>query len=84
LPDELPGYLIVDLQMPEMGGLELLQHLKCSGIRIPTIIITAHNEVGGRERCESAGALAFLLKPLQAASLFAALNDADGHRAVKD
>jgi FixJ family two-component response regulator len=78
LPDGLPACLIVDLQMPEMNGLELLQHLKRSNIHIPSIIITAHGDAGVRERCESAGAIAFLLKPLQDASLFAAIENARG------
>jgi FixJ family two-component response regulator len=76
LPDGLPGCLIVDLQMPGMTGLELLNHLKRQGIRIPTVIITAHGDAGTRERCESAGAIAFLSKPLRNASLFAAIDDA--------
>jgi FixJ family two-component response regulator len=76
LPDGLPECLILDLQMPEMTGLELLQHLKSTGIKIPTIIITAHGDAGVRERCVSAGAVAFLLKPVQDLALFAAIDDA--------
>jgi FixJ family two-component response regulator len=76
LPDGLPECLILDLQMPEMTGLELHQHLTRRGIQIPTIIITAHGEIGVRERCEAAGAIAFLSKPVQDTSLFAAINDA--------
>ena len=45
LPAGLPGCLIVDLQMPEMNGLELQQHLVSNGIKIPTILITAHADV---------------------------------------
>jgi FixJ family two-component response regulator len=75
LPDGLPECLIVDLQMPDMTGLELQRHLTHAGIRIPTIVITAHDEPGARERCESAGASAFLSKPLQDTSLLAALNE---------
>jgi FixJ family two-component response regulator len=75
LPDGLPECLIVDLQMPQMSGLELLQHLTRTSIRIPTIIITAHAESGIRERCKAAGAVGFLTKPLQDTSLFAALED---------
>jgi len=77
LPDGLPDCLIVDLQMPGMTGLELQQHLVKAGIKIPTIVITAHGDVAARERCESAGAIAFLLKPLQDTSLFAAIAAAD-------
>jgi FixJ family two-component response regulator len=78
LPDGLPQCLIVDLQMPEMSGLELLQHMARVGLRIPAIVITAHSDERARERCESAGASSFLLKPLQDASLLAAINDATG------
>jgi FixJ family two-component response regulator len=78
LPEGLPECLIVDLQMPEMTGLELQRHLTRSGIQIPTIVITAHNEAGARERSESAGAVAFLSKPLQDTSLLAAIDDARG------
>jgi len=76
LPAGLPECLIVDLQMPEMSGLELLQHLTRNAIQIPTIIITAHGDVGMRQRCESAGAVAFLTKPLQDTALLAAIAEA--------
>ena len=72
----LPQCLILDLQMPEMGGLELLQQLTSTGIQIPTIIITAHGDIEVRDRCEDAGVIAFLTKPLQEAPLFAAIDDA--------
>jgi FixJ family two-component response regulator len=76
LPDGLPQFLIVDLQMPGMSGLELQRHLIREGIKIPTIVITAHYEAGAREPCESAGVAAFLSKPLQDARLLAAIDDA--------
>ena len=78
LHEGLPECLIVDLQMPDMTGLELQRHLNRSGLRIPTIVITAHNEAGARERCESTGAVAFLSKPLQDTSLLAAIESATG------
>src|SRR5262245_10943907 len=64
LPDGVPGCLIVDLQMPEMTGLELHRHLTHCGLRIPTIIITAHGDDMVRERSEAAGVIAVLSKPL--------------------
>jgi FixJ family two-component response regulator len=76
LPDGLPDCLILDLQMPEMTGLELQHHLTRRGIQIPTIVITGHGDIGMRERCECAGAMAFLSKPVQDTSLFAAIDDA--------
>src|SRR6201999_3170411 len=50
LPGGLPECLIVDLQMPEMNGLELQQHLLRNGMEIPTILITAHADAASREQ----------------------------------
>ena len=76
LPGGLPECLIVDWQMPEMSGLDLLEHLRRSGIQVPTIIISAHGDGGARQRCIFAGALAFLAKPLQDTELLAAIDAA--------
>jgi FixJ family two-component response regulator len=71
-----PHCLIVDLHMPEMTGLELQHHLIRDGVNIPTIAITAHKEFGAEQRCRSAGARAFLLKPIQEDTLLAAITSA--------
>jgi FixJ family two-component response regulator len=75
LPDGLPECLIVDLQMPEMNGLELQQHLLRNGMKIPTILITAHADVALRD---NGGLVASLRKPLQEQALFAAIDRAIG------
>jgi FixJ family two-component response regulator len=74
----VPECLIVDLQMPEMSGLELHQHLTKGGFEIPTIIITAHDDSDVRRRCEAAGTAAYLLKPLHDTAFFAAIDKARG------
>lgn len=76
LPEWRPVCLIADLQMPEMTGLELQQYLTRKGIQIPTIIISAHDEPGMRERCNCAGAIACLSKPIDDVLLFAAIQAA--------
>jgi FixJ family two-component response regulator len=76
LPAEVPECLIVDLQMPEMTGLELQGELTRLGARIPTIVITAHNELGLRERCLAAGAAAYLIKPLDGTQLLSSIDSA--------
>jgi len=75
LPAGLPDCLIVDLQMPEMNGLELQQCLVGSGIKIPTILITAHADVALRDQ---AGLVASLRKPLQEKALLDAIDKAVG------
>lgn len=71
-----PNCLILDLQMPGMNGLDVMRFLEQSGIRIPTIVITAHDELNMRESCLGAGAAAYLRKPLDADELLKAIADA--------
>jgi FixJ family two-component response regulator len=75
LSEGTPQCLIVDLQMPEMSGLELHRHLTSRGTHVPTIIMTAHPGAEVQQRCEAAGAI-FLAKPLQNALLFDAITRA--------
>jgi FixJ family two-component response regulator len=69
---------ILDVQMPGMTGLEVQAWLAQAGNALPIIFITAHDEVGVRERALALGAVAFLHKPfddeLFAKTLRAALN----------
>jgi FixJ family two-component response regulator len=63
MPSYQPDCLILDVQMPGMNGLEVQNRLALSGNTVPVIFITAHDEVGIREKALSAGAVAFLRKP---------------------
>ena len=45
-----------------------------SGIDIPTVVITALHMPGLRERCQSAGAASFLLKPVDGQQLIGEIN----------
>jgi FixJ family two-component response regulator len=74
LPDGIPECLIADLQMPAMSGQELQQNLVRNGFNIPTIIITARRDASLLP--ENLGLVAFLLKPLQESTLFAAIDRA--------
>jgi FixJ family two-component response regulator len=73
LPAEVPACLILDLQMPDMDGLQLLHHLAGNGPTIPTIVVTGNDEPGIRYRCEMAGAKACLAKPVRADVLLSAV-----------
>ena len=70
----LPDCLIVDLQMEEMTGLQLVHHLADKGLRIPAIFVTARDEPGMQQACEATGAVAFLLKPVMSEPLFSAID----------
>ena len=55
--------VILDVQMPGLNGLDVQERVARSGNPLPVIFITAHDEVGARERALAAGAVAFLRKP---------------------
>jgi FixJ family two-component response regulator len=57
--------LILDVQMPNMGGVELQDHLSRLGFDIPIIFITAYPDETVRARVLHAGAVCFLHKPFE-------------------
>jgi DNA-binding NtrC family response regulator len=59
-----PDCLLLDFQMPEMNGLDVLKHLGQQLFRIPTVVMTAHDTADIRSACLGAGAIAYLEKPL--------------------
>ena len=67
--------LIADLQMPGLNGLELQEVLR-SRHRTPIILITAYPSENHRNRALHAGAVGFLSKPFDEASLIKCLTAA--------
>lgn len=63
------GCLVLDVRMPEMGGLDIQQRLQERGIELPIIFLTAYGDVPTCARAFKAGALEFLEKPVDDAVL---------------
>lgn len=55
--------LIVDIDLPEMNGVELCETLAASGCRLPVILITAHTDEETRRLADGACPVALLVKP---------------------
>lgn len=60
---EKQGCIIMDVRLPGMSGLELLEQLKAQRSNIPVIIITGHGDIQMAVRAMKAGAVDFILKP---------------------
>jgi FixJ family two-component response regulator len=76
LRESHPDCLVLDLQMPEINGLELLKELRARGLSVPVIIITAHDEPTVRASCLAAGASKYLCKPIDEVVLRRAITEA--------
>ena len=66
--------LIVDVNMPRMSGLELQTRLREKGVAPPIIFITAYPEERARTRALKAGAICYLDKPFDSATLIECLD----------
>ena len=68
-----PDVLLLDLVMPEVGGRALLDQLRSSMPEVRVIVLTAEYDARAAVDCMRAGARDFLIKPVRAEELLAAL-----------
>jgi FixJ family two-component response regulator len=69
--------LILDVRLPGMSGIELLDYLKTRRSGIPVIFITAHgSDDGARSAASSDWTVAYLIKPFSADELLDAVSAA--------
>jgi two-component system response regulator FixJ len=68
-PSSHPACLVLDLRMPGLGGLELLQRLRTAMNDIPVILISAHADVPDAVRGMKLGAVDLLQNPVEPANL---------------
>jgi len=68
-----PDAVILDLTLPGLDGLQVLQHARSRGLRTPVLILTARGTVGDRVMGLNAGADDYLPKPFDLDELEARL-----------
>lgn len=71
-----PDCMMLDLIMPKMGGMEVLQELHEKKLSLPVIIHTSDIQEETRQECLALGAVAFLNKPSRDEDLLAAIAQA--------
>jgi DNA-binding NtrC family response regulator len=63
---DVPDLVLLDLQMPKMGGIEVLRALRKEEINLPVIVITAHGSIETAVEAMREGAYDFITKPVDA------------------
>ena len=65
--------MVVDIDMPEMTGIEMCEALKGSGRSLPAILITGRTDARTRALAAQSDAVAVLFKPFEEEPLLDAI-----------
>ncbi len=63
--DQLVDLVVTDVNMPEMGGFQLIMRLKADPKfkRLPIVVLTSETEANRKEQGKAAGVKAWIVKP---------------------
>jgi FixJ family two-component response regulator len=70
-----PGCLVLDMQMPVMNGIEMLERLGPGGLDMPVIMISGHADAALVARALQAGVSKVIDKPFRDHELLSAIRD---------
>jgi FixJ family two-component response regulator len=73
---DVPSCLVLDVQLPDASGLDLVHELDAAEAPVPIIFITGHGTIPMSVRAMKAGALEFLTKPFREEDLISAMQQA--------
>lgn len=69
LKEQIPDVLLLDINMPRMNGLEVLQKIKDEKIDVKILVLTVHNEVEYLLKAVDIGINGYLLKDSESSEL---------------
>lgn len=77
------NFIVSDLHMPGMSGLELLREIRRRDVQVPFVIMTAFATVEAIGAAEALGASAFLSKPVDPDDLLALIRNSAANTAER-
>jgi CheY-like chemotaxis protein len=75
-----PDFIILDIQLPDINGLEVLKKIRANpiGKDIPIIAMTSYAMSGDKERLLAAGCTSYIEKPIDPMTVISQIRDAIG------
>ena len=80
---ETPSCLILDVNLPDLNGLDLQKQIAGERLDMPIIVITGYGDIPMAVRAMKAGAAEFLTKPFAQEALLSAIRHAIDHSTAK-
>jgi len=76
IENDPPQVVVLDVMMPGLGGLEVLEKIKAIDSKIQVILLTGHGATKDGIRGMQLGAFDYLIKPIDIEELVKKLNEA--------
>jgi len=73
---QAPSCLILDLQLPDLSGLDLQKRMADVDLEIPIVFLTGHGNIPASVQAMKRGAIEFLTKPVEEQDLLRAIQEA--------
>jgi two-component system nitrogen regulation response regulator NtrX len=81
---ETPDLVVLDVKMPGMDGLEVLDRLRSMGETVPVLVISGHGTISTAVEAVKKGAFDFIEKPFSSEKVLVSLRNALDSRRLRD
>jgi len=75
-----PDVLVLDITMHDLSGIEVARRLKETGVGLPIVFLTVHEDPEFAKEALEIGALGYVIKPRMASDLMVAVKEAHAGR----
>src|SRR5258708_4950387 len=81
---EAPDLVLLDVKMPGMDGIEVLERLRNMNESLPVVVVSGHGTIGTAVEATKKGAFDFIEKPFASERVLVSLRNALDHRLLRD
>src|ERR687890_677178 len=81
---DAPDLVLLDVKMPGMDGIEVLERLRNMNESLPVVVVSGHGTISTAVEATKKGAFDFIEKPFASERVLVSLRNALDHRALRD